>query len=44
VDPLGDGLGESVLPDGFRVLFDGLFTEPLCMPVPAALPVVPVDG
>jgi hypothetical protein len=44
VDPLADGLGASVLPDGFRVLFDGLFTEPLCIPVPAVLPVVPVDG
>jgi hypothetical protein len=44
VDPLGDGLGASELPDGFKVLFDGLFTEPVWLPVPAVLPVVPADG
>jgi len=42
VDPLGDGLGPSELPDGFMVF--GVLTEPVRLPTPAVLPVVPLDG
>jgi hypothetical protein len=45
VDPLGEALGASVLPDGFMVLFDGLLIVPVRLPVPAELPVVdPLEG
>lgn len=44
VDPLGEGPGASEFPDGFMVLFAGLLTAPVRLPVPAVLPVVPVDG
>ena len=38
VDPLGEGFGPSVLPDGFMVLFGLVPTEPV-VPEPVALPV-----
>jgi hypothetical protein len=44
VDPLGEELGASELPDGFMVLFVGLLTAPVRLPGLAVLPVVPVDG
>ena len=39
VDPLGDALGPSVLPDGLWVLFGFMMTGPLVVE-PAVLPVV----
>jgi hypothetical protein len=40
VDPLGEGFGASVFPDGFMVLFGLVPTEPVEPTEPAARPVV----
>jgi hypothetical protein len=42
VDPLGEGLGPNVFPDGFIVLFGLVLSEPLEPAEPPALPVVPL--